>query len=87
MESGAFATAEQRFHEGMAQVLTSETPTAFEKNYEALLNQLLRVANWKPIYEKKQKGWEDWMKKNDVDDRATLGRVTPRPEWEEVMGW
>lgn len=87
LEAGAFATAEQRFDESLSQVLTSDTAADFEKNYEALLNQLLRITNWKPVYEKRQKNWEDWIDKNKVDDRAELQSVTPRPEWNEVMGW
>lgn len=87
LEAGAFATAEQRFDESLSAILTAKTAAEFEKNYQSTLSSLSRITNWKPVYEKKQAAWEDWMKKNSIDDRRSLRTVTPRPEWKEVMDW
>ena len=87
LEAGALATADQRWEEALADVLGADTPAEFESQYRAMLDRLLKVGNWKAIYEKRQRMWENWMEKNKVDDRSALKTVTARPEFTQLMGW
>lgn len=86
-EIDAFVTAEQRFNESLAQILTAETTEVFDAEYAAMLKKLMKVTDWKVIFEKKQRYWEEWMASNQVDDRDQLKTVRPRPEWIEALGW
>ena len=87
LEAGAFATADQRLEQSLAAILTAESPAQFDEYFSDMLGQMIKVTNWKPVYEKKQKNWEAWMKSNNTDDTASLKTVTPRSEWKDTMGW
>lgn len=87
MEITALSTAKERWDGGIAKVITAPTAEAFEEEYKSFINTLIRVANWKPIYEAQNQRWIDWMKSNNIDDRADLTSCTPLPEWKEAMGW
>lgn len=86
-EVSAMATAEQRLQQGIAGVITAGDAKEFDAKYKSLLDTMIRVTNWKPLYEAKQERWLDWLEDNGFDDRAQLRTVTPRPEWNKVMGW
>ena len=81
------ATMYERWDGGIARVISAPTAEAFEEEYKAFINQLIRVADWKPIYDAQNQRWIDWMKSNNIDDRAGLSTCTPLPEWKAVMGW
>lgn len=87
LESAALATAEQRYNTGLVSCLTAETEAAFQTEYENLISSLIDVANWKPIYEAKNKRWVDWLEANKFDDRPELKSVTPIADWKKVMEW
>jgi hypothetical protein len=87
MELTASSTADERFDGGIAKLITAPSEDAFEAEYNDFINTLIRVTNWKPIYEARQQRWLDWMKANNIDDRADLKTVDPIPEWKDVMGW
>lgn len=87
MEVTALSSATERFQGGIAQLIMSETEAEFEKNYSSFMDKMIGVANWKPIYEARQQRWLDWMKSNNIDDRAGLNTVNPIPKWKDVMGW
>lgn len=86
-EKAAFNTVEQRIREGVVEVAQADSVKDFESKYQAFVETLIAVTNWKPIYEAEQQRWLEWMENNGVDDRARLGSVTPIPEWRQVMGW
>lgn len=87
IEASYFEIADKVWEEEFPRVVGANTVDEFEKNYLAFLESLFAVGDWKIVYEKKQKAWEDWMKDNDADDRATLRTVTPRSEWNAIMGY
>jgi hypothetical protein len=86
-EAAALNTVGQRIAEGLVGVITSESESVFEQNHTKFLQTLISVTNWKPIYTAKQQRWVDWLNENNIDDRNSLGSVTPLPLWEAVMGW
>ncbi len=83
----AFAVADQIWTESLPAIIGADTLAAFDAEYEALLDGLMRITNWKPVFEKKQKAWLRFLAFNKIDDRAQLRTVTPRPEWKHIMGW
>ena len=83
-EASAEATAGERFDAAVAKLIQSGN---FEADYDVWLRSMISITNWKPIYETKQRRWQDWMRANNIDDRADLRTVTPRREWRTVMGW
>jgi len=87
LESSAMTTATQRLREGLAGVVSAASEAEFQTAYKNLINTLIGVTNWKPIYEARQKRWTDWLAESKFDDRSTLKSVTPIAEWKTVMGW
>ena len=80
-------TAQQRYSEGIAKVLTAQTVEGFRSEYAKFIDSLIGVANWKSIYEAKSKRWIDWMTGNKFDDRPQMVGCTPVAKWKAVMGW
>lgn len=72
-------------------MLTQETPEGFEKAYKAMIEDILRVADWKSVLNTRQKLWEEYLEDNPaIDDRAELNpkqTVTVIPQLKKVMGW
>ncbi len=87
LEQSAVATATERFLGSFAALVTAPSEAEFEQKYEEFIDTMVRIGNWKAIYDGKQKRWVDWMTQNDYDDRDELKTVTARPEFKEIMGW
>lgn len=87
----ATAKAETVWRRVFADVLTQETAQGFEKAYTAMIEDLLRVADWKSALNSRQKAWEEYLEENRaIDDRAQLSpKQTIRviPQLKKVMGW
>ena len=87
LEAAALATAEQKYNNGLVRCLTAKTEAEFQAEYEKMISSLIGSANWKPIYEAKNKRWVDWLELNKFDDRPELSAVTPIASWKDVMEW
>jgi len=86
LESAAFGTADQRWGENLARVISAASPDQFEEAYKTLLTAMMSVADWKTVYGKLQNQWETWLKDN-YNDKNEIGKITWRPEFKQKMGW
>ena len=68
-------------------LLSAATILSFENRYQQLATAILKQADWRTIYEKKQENWQKWIERSGIDDREKLRSVTPIPEWISTMGW
>ncbi len=84
LEDAMLSTAEERWIEGLPKVITSSN---FDADYKDFIAALIKVGNQKPIYEKLQNAWENWMKENGDDRDTYAGTATAIPQWKAVMGW
>jgi hypothetical protein len=83
LEVSMMTTMENRWKEGLAEVITSED---FEGAYTDFMASLISVGDLKSVYNKLQEQYEAWLAQND-DDRGDMGTGTVIPAWNEVMGW
>ena len=81
LEALACLNAEEIWNQNLPHLIGSTSAQEFDDDYRKLLAELFKLADWKHIYNKKQKNWLDWIVFNGIDDRKLLRRVTPRSEW------
>ena len=87
LEESAIISADERINNAVVHVITAESEAQFDERFGELMNSLIKLADWRSIYNARHQRWVDWITANDLDDRDRLHTVTPLPEWRAVMGW
>ena len=56
----------------MVPLITAESPEAFEAAYDEFIDNMVKLGDWRSIYNAKHQRWVEWMEANDYDDRGDL---------------